>query len=112
MQRVKGGERCREQREGGRRLNATLGLGLEKTSYLYLLFFLSAGLVEPVRFGYVQSVSDFENETEPNRNFFVFFNRLIRFFFRFGFFGYCFFDFLGLIGLSFFLLSPTLCHVL
>jgi len=26
----------------------TLGLGLEKIFYLYLLFFLSAGLVEPV----------------------------------------------------------------
>jgi len=59
----KGGERCREQREGG--LNATLGLGLEKTSYLYLLFFLSAGLVEPVPFDLVQSVLDFGNETEP-----------------------------------------------
>jgi len=44
MQRVKGGERCREQREEGRRLNATLGLGLEKTSYLYLLFFFKCWL--------------------------------------------------------------------
>ena len=44
----------------------TLGLGLEKASYLYV-FFLSASLVEPVRFGSVQSVSDFRNRyrTEP-----------------------------------------------
>ena len=48
--------------------NATLGLGLKKHPInLYLFFFLSVGLVEPVRFGSVQSVSDFgnRNRTEP-----------------------------------------------
>jgi hypothetical protein len=30
--------------------NAPLGLGLEKAIYLYLFYFLSVGLVEPVRF--------------------------------------------------------------
>jgi len=35
--------------------------------FILAFFFLSAGLVEPVRFGSVQSVSDFGNETEPNR---------------------------------------------
>jgi hypothetical protein len=103
MQRAKG---------GGATTECYFRFRVRKNILFILAFFLSAGLVEPVRFGYVQSVSDFENETEQNRNFFVFFNRLIRFFFRFGFFGYCFFYFLGLIGLSFFLLTPTLCHVL
>jgi hypothetical protein len=57
MQRAKG--------RGGRgsRLNVTLGLVLEKTSYLYLFFFKCwHGLT-----GLVQSVSDFRNRnrTEP-----------------------------------------------
>ena len=55
MQRVKGGATA-----GFVFRNAALGLRLKKTSYLYL-FFLSAGLVESVRFGSVQSISDFEN---------------------------------------------------
>jgi len=33
MQRVQGGERCKEQRDGGR-LNATLGLGLENILFI------------------------------------------------------------------------------
>ena len=59
-----GGERCRERGRGenerciekkgeGRLENEqslTLGLGLEKASHLYV-FFLSVGLVKPVRFG-------------------------------------------------------------
>jgi hypothetical protein len=48
----------RAKQKEGRRLvfmfmNVTLGLGLEKTSYLYLFFFLNAGLIEPVQFGTV-----------------------------------------------------------
>jgi len=42
-----------------------------------LTFFFKWLLVEPVRFGSVQSVSDFRNRnrnrTEPNQNFFVIF---------------------------------------
>jgi len=44
--------------------NAPLGLGLEKTIYLYMFYFLSVGLVEPVRFNRFQTF-----ETEPNRIF-------------------------------------------
>ena len=76
----------------GRRLNVILGL--EKIVFILGFFFLSAGWLN--RFGSVRF----------NR----FFNRLIRFFFRFGFFGYFFSGFLGLIGLSVFLLTPT-CYV-
>jgi hypothetical protein len=43
--------------------NATLGLGLKH--FLFILFFFSVGLVEPVRFGSVQSVLYFINRTEP-----------------------------------------------
>ena len=62
-QRKGGGEmqRAREQRKEGREggwLN--VGLGLENFLFILVLF-LSGGLVEPVRFGSVQSVSDFEN---------------------------------------------------
>jgi hypothetical protein len=58
-------ERRKTQRaKGGGRLilssgNANLGLGLEKNILFILVFFLSAGLVGLVRFGSVQSVSDF-----------------------------------------------------
>jgi len=38
MQRVQGGERCKEQRDGGR-LNATLGLGLENILFILVFFF-------------------------------------------------------------------------
>jgi len=63
MQRAKG---------GGATTECYFRFRVRKNILFILAFFLSAGLVEPVRFGYVQSVSDFENETEPNRNFFVF----------------------------------------
>jgi hypothetical protein len=43
-----------------------VGLGLE--NILFILVFLSGGLVEPVRFNRFQTL-----ETEPNRNFFVIF---------------------------------------
>jgi hypothetical protein len=33
--------------------------------FILVFFFSRASLVEPVRFGSVQSVSDFENQTEP-----------------------------------------------
>jgi hypothetical protein len=46
---------------------------------LFILFFFNVGLVEPVRFGSVQSVSDFENRTEPN--FFVIFQSVNSVFF-------------------------------
>ena len=64
MQRVKGGATA-----GFVFRNAALGLRLKKTSYLYL-FFLSAGLVESVRFGSVQSISDFENWNRTESKFF------------------------------------------
>ena len=70
-----------------------------------LLFFSRDNLVEPGRFGSVQSVSDFENQnrTEPE----IFCDLLIGligFFLRFGFFGYFF---SGFLGFSVFLLTPT-----
>jgi len=71
--------------------------------YLYLLFF-KCWLVEPVRFNRFQTL---ETETEPNRNFFVIFNRLIRFFFYSVFLVIFFSGFLGLISLSVFLLTLT-----
>jgi len=62
-------QRCREQRKGGR-LNVGLGLG----NFLFILvLFLSGGLVEPIRFGSVQSVqsvSDFENRNRTEPDFF------------------------------------------
>jgi hypothetical protein len=85
MKKNQRGEMYRAKGEGVR-LNVTLGLGLEKTSYLYLLFFLSADLVEPVRFGSAQSNSNFEN-----RNFFVIFQSVNSVFFLFSFFSYFFF---------------------
>jgi hypothetical protein len=48
--------------------NATVGLGLEKKYLIYTcFFFLNVGLVEPVLFGSVQSVSEFgnRNRTKP-----------------------------------------------
>jgi len=57
MQRAKG---------GGAATECYFRFRVRKNILFILAFFLSAGLVEPVRFGYVQSVSDFENETEPN----------------------------------------------
>jgi hypothetical protein len=58
-------ERRREQREGRLSLkNVTLGLGLQKNILFILVFFLSAGLVEPVRFNRFQTL---KTETKPNR---------------------------------------------
>ena len=59
-------QRAKEGREGGR-LNVGLGLG----NFLFILvLFLSGGLVEPVRFGLVQSVLDFENRNRTEPDFF------------------------------------------
>jgi len=57
---------AQKAKEGGQLIlslgNTDLDLGLEKISYLYLLFFFSSiGLVESVQFGSVQSILDFEN---------------------------------------------------
>ena len=78
----------------GRRLNVILGL--EKIVFILGFFFLSAGWLN--RFGSVRF----------NR----FFNRLIRFFFRFGFFGFSRFNrFIGFFAhpylLCFFRWPPT-----
>jgi hypothetical protein len=53
--------------KGGRgsRLNVTLGLVLEKTSYLYFFFKCWHGLT-----GLVQSVSDFRNRNQTEQEFF------------------------------------------
>jgi hypothetical protein len=53
------------QKAGGA-LNVCLGL----ENILFILVFLSGGLVEPVRFNRFQTL---KTETEPNRNFFVIF---------------------------------------
>jgi hypothetical protein len=54
--------------EGGTRLlKVSLGLGF----FLFILaFFLSAGMVEPVRFCAVQSISDFRNQNRTEQEFF------------------------------------------
>jgi hypothetical protein len=66
-------------------------------------FFISKpnwfGSVWVVRFKHYKT----GNRTEPN----IFLNILIGFYFRFGFFGYFFPGFLGLIGFSVFLLTPS-----
>jgi hypothetical protein len=70
---------------------------------IYSCFFLSAGWLN--RFGSVQSVLDFRNRTEPNRNFFVIFLSVnsVRFF-RLFFFQFSRFNqFIG------FLLTPVFC---
>jgi hypothetical protein len=50
-------------------MNATLGLEI-KNILLIFTFFLSVGLVEPVRFNRFQTL---ETKTELNQNFFVIF---------------------------------------
>jgi len=80
--------------------NAIVGLGLEK-NILFKLFFFNVGLVEPVRFGSVLLISDFENQNRAKTKLFCdVFNRLIQFF-LFGLF--------GLINCLVFLLTPNLC---
>jgi hypothetical protein len=76
--------RGREKR-GEVGVNCTLGLGF----FLFILgFFLNAGMVEPVWFGSVQSVSDFGNRNRTEPGFFLtILIGLIGFFFPFGFFG-------------------------
>ena len=86
---------CREQ-------SLSFRFKVRRSILFIVVVFLSVGLVEPVRFGSIQSVSEFENRTELN--FLWFFNQLIQFF-RFGFFDY-FFGFFSLIGLSVFLVTP------
>jgi len=62
---MRGREKKGEKKGKGKGgVNCTLGLGF----FLFILsFFLNAGMVEPVRFDSVQSVSDFgnRNRTEP-----------------------------------------------
>jgi len=71
---IREGEMQRAKQMEGRLVmclgNAPLGLGLEKAIYLYLFFFLSVGLDEPVRFSSVQSVSDFQNRNQTELDFF------------------------------------------
>jgi hypothetical protein len=67
---------AQKAKEGGQLIlslgNIDLDLGLEKISYLYLLFFSSIGLVESVQFGSVQSILDFENRTGIFYDFLIF----------------------------------------
>jgi hypothetical protein len=98
-----------EARRGGgwESKNGEISLGLE--NMLFILFFFSRdNLVEPGRFGSVQSVSDFENRNRTEPEIFCdFLIGLIGFFFTVRFFGYLFSGFLGLIGFSVFLLTPN-----
>jgi hypothetical protein len=68
--------------------------------WLGLARFFSGFLSVSVRFGFLVI------KPKPNRTGW-FFQKFNRFFFWFGFFGYCFSDFLGLIGFPVFLLTPT-----
>jgi hypothetical protein len=70
--RGRGRERCIEKGGGAatflfRECREQSWLRVRKSILFIVVFFLSAGLVEPVRFGSVQSVSDFgnRNRTEP-----------------------------------------------
>jgi hypothetical protein len=67
---------------------------------VWLGFFLVLFCFGSVRFFWFFA---YKTETEPAD----FFKILIGFFFRFGFFGYLFSGFLGLIGFSVFLLTPS-----
>jgi hypothetical protein len=89
--------------------NGEISLELENMLFILVFFFLSRdSLVEPGRFGSVQSVSDFENQNRTESEIFCdFLISLIGFFSWFDFFGYIFSGFLGLIGFSVFLLTPT-----
>jgi len=66
MQRAKGGGRCREPESKGGGGATECRFRVRKFLFI-LVFFLSGGLVELVRFDSVQSVSDFRNQnrTEP-----------------------------------------------
>jgi len=62
----RGGDRCIKKRGGAttflfRECREQSWLRVRKSILFIVVFFLSAGLVEPVRFGSVQSVSDFGN---------------------------------------------------
>jgi hypothetical protein len=63
--------RDREKERGQLRMH--LSLGLEENMLFILFFFSSASLVEPGRFGSVQSVSDFgnRNRTESEMIFLI-----------------------------------------
>jgi len=67
-------------------------------------FFIS----KPNRFGLVRVVWFKHYKTGNRTEQDIFLNILIGFYFRFGFFGYFFSGFLGLIGFSVFLLTPNL----
>jgi len=99
--RVKGG---RDLQRRGRWLMAECDFRVRKHC-IYSWFFFKCWLVEPVRFG---SIGFRLYKLKPNRIriFFWFFNRLIQFFFRFGFFDF-FSGFLNLISLSVFLFTPN-----
>jgi hypothetical protein len=71
----RGRERCIEKGGGAatflfRECREQSWLRVRKNILFIVVFFLSAGLVEPVRFNRFQTL---ETETEPNRNFFVIF---------------------------------------
>jgi len=71
----RGRERCIEKRGGAatflfRECREQGWLRVRKIILFIVVFFLSAGLVEPVRFNWFQTL---ETETEPNQNFFVIF---------------------------------------
>jgi hypothetical protein len=73
--RGRGRERCIEKGGGAatflfRECREQSWLRVRKSILFIVVFFLSAGLVEPVRFNRFQTL---ETETEPNRNFFVIF---------------------------------------
>jgi hypothetical protein len=103
---MRGREKGEEAAEKVRMVNDDLSLGLENMLFILVFFFSRASLVEPGRFGSVQSVSDFENQnrTKPE----IFCDFLIGFFSRFGFFGYFFSSFLSFLV---FLLTPNQCLV-
>jgi hypothetical protein len=87
-------ERQRKERGGGRQLHFR-----SRVFSIYTCFFFNAGMVEPVRFGSVQSVSDFgnRNRTEP-RFFLTILIGLIGFFFSVRFFRLIFSRFIRFSG--------------
>ena len=97
-------ERQREGRGGGwESENGDLSLGLENMLFILFFFFKSQlSWTGSVRFGSVQSISNFKNRNQTESEIFCdFLIDLIGFFSRFGYF---FFDFLDF---SVFLLTPN-----
>ena len=87
--------------------NGEISLGLENILFILVFFFSRDSLVEPGRFGSVQSVLDFENRNRTEPEIFCDFLISLIGFFHGSVFSVFFSGFLGLIGFSVFLLTSS-----